>query len=288
MKRSGGYGFPRGHPLGVDRQGAFFRAASAQGLDKLVEIRTAPPAAREQIERFHTREYVETVMHAERDGLEFLDNGDTPVFPRRLRRRRDRRRARRWTGWRRSCAGIAIGPSSRSVACTTPRRESAAGFCVFNDLGVVIETLRSEYGIRRVAYVDIDVHHGDGVFYAYEDDPDLIFADIHEDGRYLYPGTGHAHETGQGAAKGTKLNIPLAPGAGDRDFLEAWPRVVAHLRKFEPQFVLFQCGADGLDGDPLAHLTYTPQVHAHAARSLVHFADRVLRRAPDGLRRRRL
>jgi acetoin utilization protein AcuC len=269
----GRYGFPRGHPLGVDRQGAFFHEATKQGLDRLAEIRSAAEASREQIERFHTRDYVDTVMRAEREGLEFLDNGDTPVFP-----------GVYLAGA--SVVGAAVdglGQVMRGHCKRTfqpigglhhARRESAAGFCVFNDLGVVIETLRSEYGIRRVAYVDIDVHHGDGVFYAFESDPELIFADIHEDGRYLYPGTGHARETGKGAAAGTKLNIPLAPGAGDREFLEAWPRVIAHLRKLEPQFVVFQCGADGLEGDPLAHLNYSPQVHAHAARSLVHFADR--------------
>ena len=89
------------------------------------------------------------------------------------------------------------------------RRDRAAGFCVFNDVGVVIETLRSKYGIARIAYVDIDVHHGDGLYYPYESDPDLIFADLHEDGRYLYPGTGHANERGKGAAEGTKLNVPM-------------------------------------------------------------------------------
>ena len=70
-------------------------------------------------------------------------------------------------------------------------RGHAAGFCVFNDCGVAIEMLRRRHGLQRVAYVDIDAHHGDGVFYAFEDDPDLLFADLHEDGRYLYPGTGH-------------------------------------------------------------------------------------------------
>jgi acetoin utilization protein AcuC len=145
---------------------------------------------------------------------------------------------------------------------------------VFNDLGVVIETLRSQYGIRRVAYIDIDVHHGDGVFYPYEDDPDLIFADIHEDGRHLYPGTGHEHETGRGRAVGTKLNIALEPGAGDQAFMLAWLRVEAHLARFEPEFVVFQCGADGLAGDPLAHLQYSPATHTHAARALVRIAGR--------------
>jgi acetoin utilization protein AcuC len=268
----GRYGFPHGHPLGDDRQGAFFREAAARGLEKEVSIVAPQRASRAEIERFHTKGYVDRVEHAEARGIEFLDDGDTPVFP----------------GLYEAAAtvvGCALDALSRVMTgqCRRTfqpigglhhaRRDGAAGFCVFNDLGVVIDTLRGEYGVRRVAYVDIDVHHGDGVFYAYEHDPELIFADIHEDGRFLYPGTGAAHETGSAKAKGTKLNIPLAPGAGDQAFSGAWPRVVAHLREFKPQFLLFQCGADGLEGDPLAHLRYSPQVHAQATRSLRHLAD---------------
>ena len=153
------------------------------------------------------------------------------------------------------------------------RADSAAGFCVFNDLAIVIRSLREMHGVRRIAYVDIDVHHGDGVFYAFERDPELIFADIHEDGRYLYPGTGFADETGAGDAVGTKLNVPLLPGAGDREFFAAWERVLDHLRRHRPEFILFQCGADSLRGDPLAHLRLTPAAYAHAARTLCRFAD---------------
>jgi acetoin utilization protein AcuC len=138
---------------------------------------------------------------------------------------------------------------------------------------VVIDTLRSQYGVKRIAYVDIDVHHGDGLFYPYEDDPDLIYADIHEDGRFLYPGTGDAFERGRGEAEGTKLNIPLPPGAGDREFMREWERVVDLLRRHRPEFVILQCGADSLAGDPLAHLQYTPAAHAHAARSLCALAN---------------
>jgi acetoin utilization protein AcuC len=268
----GRYGFPEGHPLGEDRQGAFLKEAVARGFEEEVSIVAGSRASRTQIERFHTRRYVDRVQHAEARGTRFLDNGDTPVFP----------------GIYEAAAtvvGCALDGVSRVMTgeCRRTfqpigglhhaRRDGAAGFCVFNDLGVVIEALRAAYGVRRIAYVDIDVHHGDGVFYAYEDDPELIFADIHEDGRFLYPGTGHAHETGTGKARGTKLNVPLAPGAGDQGFSQAWPKVVAHLREFEPQFFLFQCGADGLEGDPLAHLRYSPQVHAQAARSLCHLAD---------------
>jgi acetoin utilization protein AcuC len=268
----GRYGFPFGHPLGVDRQGAFLREAQRQGLDRLAQAFAPRVAAREAIERFHTVAYVDRVRNAERDGLEFLDDGDTPVFPQVYEAGA-------------TVVGSALDGVARVMRAECSRtfqpigglhhasRGSAAGFCVFNDLGVAIETLRREHGVRRVGYVDIDVHHGDGVFYPFEEDPDLIFADIHEDGRYLYPGTGRADETGKGPAEGTKLNIPLPPGAGDSEFLAAWPRVIAHLRAFKPQFLLFQCGADGLDGDPLAHLRYTPAVHRHAARSLRHFAD---------------
>ena len=94
------------------------------------------------------------------------------------------------------------------------------------------------------------------------------------DCRYLYPGTGREDETGKDAAKGTKLNIPLMPKAGDREFLQAWPRVEQHLVRFEPEFILFQCGADGLRGDPIAHLEYSEATHLHAAKRLVNIAGR--------------
>ena len=266
------YGFPAGHPLGVDRQGAFWREAVGRGLDRRVHTQAPRTATREEILRFHTDAHVQRVSQAQSQGLEFLDQGDTPVFPGVFEASA-------------TVVGSALDGLERIVSggfrrtfqpiggLHHARRDGSAGFCVFNDLGVAIETLRVKYSLQRIAYVDIDVHHGDGVFYAYESDPDLIVADIHEDGRYLYPGTGRADETGKGKAAGTKLNIPLAPGAGDKEFLDAWPRVVAHLRQFKPQFFLFQAGADGLEGDPLAHLRYSPQVHAHAARSLCHLAD---------------
>jgi acetoin utilization protein AcuC len=112
------------------------------------------------------------------------------------------------------------------------------------------------------------------VFYAFEDDPAVVFADTHEDGRFLYPGTGAADEIGSGAAAGCKLNLPLPPGSGDAEFLAAWPAIEAHLDRLAPQFVLFQCGADSLGGDPIAHLGLTEEAHGHAAARLVAIAER--------------
>ena len=268
----GRYGFPDGHPWGPDRQDAFWKEAEVQGLPGRTVIREPREATPEEIARFHAPEHVERVQMLSRAGHGPIDYGDTPAFP----------------GVYDASANV-VGAAldgldrvMRKEAYRTfqpigglhhARRSGAAGFCVFNDCGVVIDTLRSEYGVQRVAYVDIDVHHGDGLYYPYEEDPDLIYADIHEDGRYLYPGTGQQHERGKGGGEGLKLNIPMQPGSGDNDFFKEWERVVDHLRRHKPEFILFQCGADSIAGDPLAHLQYTPNAHAYAARSLCELAN---------------
>jgi acetoin utilization protein AcuC len=146
---------------------------------------------------------------------------------------------------------------------------------VFNDCGVVIEHLRAAHDIVRIAYVDIDAHHGDGVFYAFEEDAQLIFADLHESGHTLYPGTGAASEVGRGAAAGTKLNLPLPAGAGPAEFDAAWQQVLAHVERFAPSFCILQCGADSIGGDPITHLRFTSACHARAAADLCALADRL-------------
>ena len=154
-------------------------------------------------------------------------------------------------------------------------RDHAAGFCVFNDCGVVIELMRSRHGLRRIAYVDIDAHHGDGVFYAFEADPGVIFADIHEDGHTLYPGTGAASERGVGPAAGRKLNIPVPAGSDATVFDAVWPTVLAHVERFEPEMILLQSGADSIAGDPITHLRFSPECHGRAARELSELAERL-------------
>jgi len=269
----GRYGFPDGHPLSIDRQGAFWRAARARGLDADVVVAESVPAAREAIARFHEPGYIAAVEEASREGTGYLDAGDTPAFPGCFEVSAHLVGAA-LEGLRRVMSGAAARTFQPIGGLHHARRAAAAGFCVFNDLGVVIETLRGEYGLRRIAYVDIDVHHGDGVYYAFEHDPDLAIVDMHEDGRFLYPGTGSAQETGRGAAEGSKLNIPLVPGAGDGEFFAAWEVAENFLERFGPEFVLVQCGADGLAGDPLADLRLTPAVHSHVIRRLRGLAAR--------------
>ncbi len=268
----GRYGFPDGHPWGVDRYGAFMRAFRDLGLDTQVRVQRPREASRDELETFHQSAYVSLVEQRSGLGQGFLDVRDTPAF-----RGVFEAASAVVGGALVATEEIMEGRAKRAfipiagLHHATPG--AAAGFCVFNDIGVVIEALRHRFGVRRIAYVDIDAHHGDGVYYAYENDPDLCFADIHEDGRYLFPGTGAAHETGLGAAQGTKLNIPILPSSGDEVFWPAWTRIEAHVAAFRPEFIILQAGADSLAGDPLTHLRFTAAAHAHAAARLAALAD---------------
>lgn len=260
----GRYGFGRGHPFGPDRMAAFWDEVLRRGLDRRVSVCAPQCATDDELRLFHSPEYLQHVRDRSRSGTGYLDAGDTPAF-------RGVYEAGAWVVGS-TLAALAALLAGRCRHAFVPiaglhhaRRDAAAGFCAFNDCGVAIETLRRVYGVRRVAYVDIDAHHGDGVFYAFEDDADVIVVDLHEDGRYLYPGTGSAAETGRGAARGTKLNLPMRPGADDADFDAAWERAEAFVRAARPEFVLFQCGADGIAGDPITHLRYSPAAHARAA-----------------------
>ena len=266
------HGFPADHPNAIDRQAVFWSEAQKLGLDQHVVIVAPRQASREELLRFHDESHVLWVQTCSETGTGYLDDGDTPAFPGVYEAA-----AARVGSALEALTRIMSGEAQRSFqpagGMHHARRHRAAGFCPFNDIGVVIDTLRSRHDVRRIAYVDIDAHHGDGVYYTYESDPDLIFADIHEDGRCLYPGTGDANETGQGAAAGTKLNIPMPPRANDRDFHAAWERIDAHLERHAPEFIIMQAGADSLAGDPLADLRFTAAAHAHATRRLVALAE---------------
>ena len=266
------YGFGDPHPFGTDRHDVFHRELAAAGVGDGIHYAHPRRASVDELALFHTADYIDRVSRLSATGKGYLDDGDTPAIKGIFDAASD------VVGSVLSAAdNIMHGDARRAFVPIAglhhAGRDRAAGFCVFNDCGVAAEYLRQKYGLRRIAYVDIDAHHGDGMFYGFEDDPDLIFADIHEDGRYLYPGTGAESETGTGRARGTNLNIPMAPGAGDAEFRAAWRRVEKYLREARPEFILFQCGADSLEGDPITHLCYTEATHAEAAAALCHIAD---------------
>nr|CAX83767.1 Histone deacetylase superfamily [uncultured bacterium] len=268
----GRYGFGDGHPFGPQRMDAFWQESLRQGIPNRVVVKDPVLANRETVELFHKSHYVDQVARQSVTGEGYLDYGDTPAF-------KGVYEASLYVVGSTLAAvdGIMSGPFRRGfipiAGLHHARPDRAGGFCVFNDAGVAIQALLSTYGLKKVAYVDIDAHHGDGVFYPFESDPRVINADIHEDGRFLYPGTGHAHETGKGAAEGLKLNLPMAPFADDKAFFEVWPQVEELIRQTGPEFIVFQCGADCIEGDPITHMRFSLAPHAHAATRLCQLAD---------------
>ena len=266
------YAFGDDHPFGPLRHSAFSKALYKKALDQYVDILKPVMATQEVLELFHEHEYIEKVKDMSKLGSGFLDQGDTPAF----------------IGMYQAAltvAGTVCNAIDRLVnneytrafipiaGLHHARRHIAAGFCVINDCGIAIEYLRRKHNINRIAYIDIDAHHGDGVFYSFENDPDLIFVDFHEDGHFLYPGTGNITETGNGDAEGTKLNIPMPPGAGNELFMKLWPRAEEFIRTSKPEFVLIQCGADSVYGDPITHMACTEYVHKHAVTNVCRIAD---------------
>jgi len=266
------YAFGDDHPFGPLRHDAFRKAMYSKSLDQHVDILDPVMTTQDVLELFHQRDYIRKVKHMSKLGTGFLDQGDTPAFP----------------GMYEAVltvAGTVCNAIDRLInneykrafipiaGLHHARRHIAAGFCVVNDCGIAIEYLRHKHNINRVAYIDIDAHHGDGVFYSFENDPDLIFVDFHEDGRYLYPGTGDITETGDGDAKGTKLNIPMPPAASDDLFMKLWPSAEEFIRKSKPEFVLIQCGADSIAGDPITHMAYSKAAHKYAVTRICHIAN---------------
>ncbi len=285
------YGFGDGHPFGRDRHDVFLRSLRERELEDRVWIDSPDrPASRAELELFHTPRHVRFIERMSVEGIGFLDEGDTPAFPGVYHTTAN------VVGATLQAGELLVSGAARRVFIPIAglhhaARDKTSGFCVFNDIGVLIENLRRQHGIQRIAYVDIDAHHGDGVYYGFASDPDLVFADIHEDGRFLFPGTGHREEIGIGPGEGSKLNIPMHPGAGDEEFAEAWEECEAFLEDARPEFYILVAGADSLAGDPLTHLQYSEDAHGKAARAVCRLADahaqgRVLGLGAGGYNRR--
>lgn len=151
---------------------------------------------------------------------------------------------------------------------------AASGFCVYNDVATAIAWLLRE-GAERVAYVAVDVHHGDGVERAFWDDPRVLTVSLHESGHSLFPGTGHPGDVGGGRAEGDAVNVALPPGTGDAAWLRAFDAVVPPLLgAFQPQVLLTQHGCDSHALDPLAHLGLSLDAQVASYRRLHELAHR--------------
>ena len=270
-KELSNYSFGEKHPLNSGRLDAFWSQISQSETIDSGNLKLLSPALADEttISSFHDKNYINFVKESSKTGLGYLDSGDTPSFKGVFEA------SMYVVGSTLLAIDTVINNTNGILHAFNPigglhhaRRNAAGGFCVFNDIGNAIIYARKKYNLKKILYVDIDAHHGDGVYYEFEQDPDLIIADIHEDGSFLYPRTGFESENGLGAGKGSKLNLPLQPGATDSDFISAFMKIENFINSMNFELIIFQCGADGLSGDPLTHLRYTEKSHEYAAKAL--------------------
>ncbi|GIH64052.1 acetoin utilization protein AcuC [Microbispora siamensis] len=248
------YDFGPGHPLAPVRVELTMALARDLGVLDGVGTTGCVPATEDEIALVHNRDYIEAVKNVSKDGRPDLRYGlgteDNPAFvgmheASALVTGASLAAARAvWTGGAEHAVNVAGGLHHAMPG-------AASGFCVYNDPAVAIAWLLSQ-GATRIAYVDVDVHHGDGVQAAFYDDPRVLTISLHESPRTLFPGTGFPQETG---AEGTAVNVALPAGCGDTGWLRAFHAVVPPLlRAFAPQILVTQQGCDSHALDPLAHL----------------------------------
>ena len=258
------YSFGPDHPFRPERVSRAVALMREHGLIAEGALRPIPfeAATREDLLRVHSADYLDVVERASGPGGLWppqagIGPGDTPAF----------------LGMH-DAAALVCGATSTALAAVTSgtftrgfspagglhhaHRDYASGFCVYNDIAVAITAaLEREPGLR-VAYIDIDAHHGDGVQDIFDEEPRVLTISIHESGRYLFPGTGDADERGHGAGLGSALNVPMPPLADDERYLAAFDATIAPAaRTFAPDVIVAQCGADAHWSDPLTTLGVT-------------------------------
>ena len=252
------------HPMRPVRLRHTYELLDAYGAFDGADSRLVAPtmAGETEVGAFHSRDYIAAVRtfslgltgyQPQRFG--FAQGGDNPTYPGMYEA------AMLSTGATLAAARL-VADGAATVAFNISgglhhaAARHASGFCVFNDPVVAIKYLLGR-GLR-VAYVDIDAHHGDGVQDAFYDDPRALTISVHESGRYLFPGTGFAGETGAGAGVGYAVNLPLYPYTDDEIYLEAFEAIVPPLvQAFAPDILLTQLGIDSYHTDPLTHLQVT-------------------------------
>ncbi len=268
------------HPMQPRRLRMTYDLLSACGvLATGVEVAEPAPARRQDLAGIHSHDYLEAIEHAE-SGTHFpgmhrfgLDTPDNPVFPEIYSS------SMLYTGASIDAAqAILDGAGGGQVAFNISgglhhaHFARAAGFCVLNDCAAAIKRLRTRFA--RVAYIDIDVHHGDGVQEIFYRDPAVLTVSLHESGRTLFPGTGFVREIGEGEGEGFSVNLPFAPETTGEIWLAAWrDAVLPIVRAFDPEAIVLQMGADAHATDPLAHLKLSVQEWLEAVRD-VHLLGR--------------
>ncbi|MER7116879.1 acetoin utilization protein AcuC [Saccharomonospora azurea] len=263
------------HPFNPVRLDLTIRLATALGVLDDVPLVVPEPVEVDELYRAHAAEYVEAVRQAPMAGWDVghgLGTPDNPVFT-------DMHEASSLVVGSTLVGArcIAEGKAARAVNIAGGLHHAmhgrASGFCVYNDCAVAISWLL-DHGFDRIAYVDTDVHHGDGVQAAFYGDPRVLTVSLHQHPFTLFPGTGYSAEIGVDDGEGYAVNVPLPPATQDAGWLRAFHAVVPSvLEAFRPQILVTQCGVDSHEEDPLADLSLTVDGHRTIYRTLRGLAD---------------
>jgi acetoin utilization protein AcuC len=251
------YDFGKHHPMAPHRVELTMRLAAAFGVLDRVRVLAPDDIDDGALLRVHTRGYVDALIAASanphghyRHGL---DNPDNPTFAG-MHQASKRIAAASITAADLVSGGSYLHAGNLMGGLHHAMPDRASGFCIYNDAALAIARLL-DAGHERVAYVDVDAHHGDGVERIFADDPRVLTISLHESPTTLFPGTGRSTDVGGHGAPGYAVNLPLAAGTGDADWLRAFDAVVPPLlTAFEPTVLVSQQGADAHALDPLTHL----------------------------------
>jgi acetoin utilization protein AcuC len=268
-----GYDLGGGHPLDPIRLDLTIRLAGSLGVLDGVQPLAPVQATDDELRTVHSDDYLTAVKQAPRGYVGHgLGTPDNPIFY-----RMHEASALVAGGSLLAADEILTGRAARAANIAGglhhAMRDHASGFCIYNDCALAIRRLL-EGGMSRVAYVDIDVHHGDGVQEAFADDPRVLTISLHQHPATLFPGTGRSADVGAPGAEGSAVNVPLPPGTNDGGWLRAFHAVVpALLRVFQPEVLVTQHGADTHVEDPLANLALSVDGQRAAHRALANLAD---------------
>ena len=249
------------HPERKERLISIINRLQENGLLIRLALINPVPAAPEWISLVHSPEYIAEVEKSCKEGKQYLHSKDTVIS-------KDSYVTACLAAGGVLCAIDAVmGGEVKNAFCAVrppghhASRDKAMGFCIFNNVAIGTKYIQQKYRLAKVLIVDFDVHHGNGTQDIFYEDPSVLYFSVHRSP--FYPGTGNANETGAGKGYGYKVNVPLAKGAGDREYIEAFseifkPRALA----FQPDFILVSAGFDAHKDDPLGGMNVSPEGYA--------------------------
>ena len=274
-EKFGQYDLGEGHPFRGDRFANAMKFFEKQGLFKSSDIvRVEPqPATKKELLRVHTEDYVDLIFRLAKERKAF--DIETPVSPEILEA------ALLIAGGAIECVGAVFeGRAKRAVSVGGGYHHAGknygGGFCLFNDVAVLVEHLRAVFGVERFLILDYDVHFGNGTSDIYYEDPSVLYVSLHQDPRTFYPGTGFVWQIGKGAGEGYNVNVPLPAGTGDDTYLHALNEVFVPLaEEFKPEIIIANGGSDSHFADSLGDLNLTVKGFFDVAGLIRETAERV-------------